>query len=260
MRNRVFMPRISPVLFMCFALAVGFDAAAQRKPPLPRMKFSGFDWVVRTSEVSEGPRDNLFGGRDVSVFAENGGSLVLKITEDEGAWKAAEVYYPHRFGYGTYLFRISTPLADLDPNVVLGLFTYSSQRAYNNREIDIEFSAWGEKTDLPTLGQFVVQPYDDAGHMNSFPVTAFTGPSSHAFTWLEDRVEFASWTGLGPRPAEGDPSLVASWTFVGAKAVPKPGNEAVHMNLYLADGNSPPAGKGRTSVTIESFSFAPAQK
>src|SRR5437870_9597705 len=48
------------------------------------------------------------------------------------------------FGFGTYRFRLDSPVDDIDPNAVVGLFTWSDRPDFNHREIDIEISRWGE--------------------------------------------------------------------------------------------------------------------
>lgn len=249
------------ILAQCFFLV---PAAAQERVPvrLPavRVDFSGLRWNVRQTTEREGPADNLFSAQNVRI-GENG-SMELSVSRIDGEWTAAEVLAPrNRKGYGTYRFTVSSSLHDLDRNLVLGLFTYGSQAAYNHREIDIEFSAWGDWNRLPVLGQYVVQPYDTPGNIKSFPTARLTGPSTHEFTWLEGSIEFASWLGDGPRPPEGDPGLLARWVMDDPSRIPKPGNEVVHLNLYFAQGAKGPAGAGgRTAVALSQFTFIPASQ
>src|SRR5437773_1501268 len=82
--------------------------------------------------------------------------LHLKITHSGGTWQCAEINSERTLGYGKYIFQLDSP-PDFDPNVVLGLFTWSDNNAFNNREIDIEIARWGDASDL-TNAQFVVQP------------------------------------------------------------------------------------------------------
>jgi hypothetical protein len=74
----------------------------------------------------------------------------------------------------------------LDPNAVLGLFTWSDDPAFHNREIDIEFSRWGI-ADLTESGSHTVQPWETAGNQRTFsqpPVAS----STHSFTWRPNSV------------------------------------------------------------------------
>jgi hypothetical protein len=83
----------------------------------------------------------------VSAFATAGGTLALAVVT-----------------FASVGPRIRWRRVDkLDPNMVLGLFTYDSDPAFNNREIDIEASRLGNAAD-PTNAQFVVQPYTICRH------------------------------------------------------------------------------------------------
>lgn len=225
---------------------------------LQRLSFSGFEWYVRQTSEPEGPMNNLFGGTGTSVDVLPDGALRLSITYQEGDWYAAEVWTTKSLGYGTYTFRIRTPLAQLHPDLIFGAFTYSRAFAYFNREIDIEFSAWGK--DAQALkGQYVIQPFNRAGNLHAFPARQFSGPSSQQFTWLPDRIEFASWLGYGEKPQAGDPRLIDAWTFGDAKSIPKP-SAAVHMNLYLFNGRPPGKKDGYQLVIVDGFEFKAAPK
>jgi len=239
-------------------LTAASPLSSQTNLPAQTITFSSNKWAVRQTTEPEGPMANMFGGRDLSVFLNADGTLTLAIAYREGLWYAGEVTLQKRTGYGTYLFRLRTPPAGLDPNTVLGLFTYSSANAYFHREIDIEFSAWGQ-TKAPVLGQYVIQPYDAAGHMTTFGLSGIDGQATYSFAWREDKVEFASWKGYGPRPEAGSPALISAWTFSDPKAIPKP-SANIHLNFYLAHGDIPPSGRGLLAVTIDSFEFIPEQK
>ena len=67
----------------------------------------------------------------------------MKIVKTAGKWVCAEVVLQQTLGYGTYRFYLDSPVDSLDPNVVLGLFTWNDDPAFNNRELDIEFARWG---------------------------------------------------------------------------------------------------------------------
>jgi hypothetical protein len=243
------------LLCTAFFLALHGTTSAQTRE---RIKFSGFDWYVRRATEPEGPMDNFFGGFGTSVDILADGALRLSVVNRNGRWYSAEVWTTKSLGYGTYTFRVRTPLGQLHPDLTLGLFTYSQALWYNNREIDVEFSAWG--ADMGNLnGQYVIQPHDQEGHLYAFPAAAFTGPSTQQMTWLRDRIEFASWLGYGEKPAAGDPKLLYSWIFSDAKSIPRP-SAPIHMNLYLFE--SPPSDKkgGSLVVILDGFEFTPAKK
>lgn len=243
---------------LVYATMAAFPLHPQEEQTIQILRFSGYDWTVRRTSTPEGPKNNRFGGRDVSVTLNKDGSLTLWLTQREGIWYAGEVTLRKSMGYGTYLFRLRTAPASLDPNSVLGLFTYTRSRAYNHREIDIEFSAWGEDG-APVRGQYVIQPYTAPGHLETFDVAKDEAPATYSFTWTKERIDFASWRGYGPRPEAGSPACISAWSFSEPKGVPPP-NSFVHMNFYLADGAVPPSGCGALAVTIDSFEFIPIKK
>lgn len=219
------------------------------------LDFAGFEWYIRATEEPEGPMSNTFGGRGIGVDRLEDGGLRLSITYYEGIWYAAEVFTRKSLGYGSYTFRVRTPLAELHQDAVLGLFTYSQAPGYYHRELDIEVSAWGRGR--PALhGQFVVQPYTKAQNMLAFTVSALDGPSSFRMVWSADSISFSAWKGYGEQPPEGDPALVASWKFTETRSIPKPSAQ-VHMNLYLVDGRPPRSEGGRLEVIIDGFEFKP---
>jgi hypothetical protein len=263
--------------------ATGCAGAAAEEPwietPQPRrsLEWGGMTWSVRGSEEAVGPLANYFSSRPETVFADSEGRLHLRIRPENGIWRASEVVLKRKFGYGVYEWRIESPLADLDPECVIGLFTWSDNARYANREIDIEFSAWGDGT-RAEQGQYVVQPYDIPGNMKTFSLGSAIGPTSHRFVWLPDRIEFLSWTGYGPAPAPAPAAdlsaeaaaaqapgrgldkpgrLLAAFVFSDATKIPKPGNEYVHINFYLMEGGKPPARGKALELVLSSFSFAP---
>lgn len=83
--------------------------------------------------------------------------------------QAAEVILSESLGYGTYSFTVSSPIGDLDPNVVLGLFTWSDDPAYHHREIDVANSpAGGSPADRPTPSTWFSQTLSRAA-CNALP-------------------------------------------------------------------------------------------
>ncbi|HUQ43566.1 MAG TPA: hypothetical protein VM451_04025 [Candidatus Limnocylindria bacterium] len=140
----------------------------------------------------------------------------------------------------------TTPLDAFDPNVVLGLFTWSDRPQYAHRELDVEVARWGSATD-PTNAQFVVQPYDAPNHLVRFTATNAVR-TVQQFTWRAGEVSFTS-----RRLDTG--AVVATSTYRGAD-VPKPGDERVRLNLWLFGGAAPLNGQP-VEVVVESFGFAP---
>src|SRR5258708_3441244 len=112
------------------------------RPEVRRLRFSGYDWTVKSSDGRVGPGPNYFSDSNDNVLVDAQGRLHLLITQPNGRWYCAEVISIRSFGYGTYRFYLDTNLDNLDPQIVLGMFTWNDAPAYNHREIDIEVSRW----------------------------------------------------------------------------------------------------------------------
>ena len=227
------------------ALAGSGSAADASRRVSPRtVEFSGYQWQVKSSNEGVGPGPNYFSDSTDNVWVDSRGRLHLKLTYSNGRWYCAEVINTQSLGLGRYSFQLGSPVSDLDPNVVLGLFTWSDDPAYNNREIDIEFSRWAKADDL-TNGQYVVQPYQRTRNLRRISQRPLAS-STHSFDWRRTAVRFAS--------SSAAPS---TWTYRGSD-VPVPGSEDVRMNLWLFRGAFPTNG-GPAEVIVKSFKFEPAR-
>jgi hypothetical protein len=207
------------------------------------LPFSGYQWQVKTGgDLRVGPGPNYFSEDSASAYVDLSGALHVKIRRQGSTWQCAEVILNRSLGYGTYTFVLEGGFERLDRNIVLGLFTWdSSAPEVSNREIDIEFSRWGQEENQNS--QFVVQPFYEPGRLFRFAFPA-TQESTHSFTWTRDAVVFESRA-----PGAGG----AVWRYAGAK-VPTPGNERVHINLWLF-GGVPPSDGAESEAVVRSFRF-----
>jgi hypothetical protein len=195
---------------------------------------------VKASARLVGPGPNYFSDSPENVWVDSRGRLHLKVTHREGRWCCAEVSNTRSLGRGRYSFHLGSSVHDLAPSVVLGLFTWSDDPAYNNREIDIEFSRW-TNADERMNGQYVVQPYDHVGNVQKF-MQQPAGSSKLCFDWRHAAIAFA-----------GSSAVPCTWTYRGHD-VPEPGSEKVHMNLWLHRGAPPTTGRP-AEVVVDSFRF-----
>jgi len=217
------------------------SAAARPAPAGPStISFSGMTWEVKAYNRKIGPGPNFFAAENVSV--DPSGRLHLRISQSGRKWTVAEVIGRESLGYGTYTWRLAA-VPELDPNVVLGLFTWNDAPDFAHREIDIELAKWGNAAD-PTNAQYVVQPWDAPDHDLRWTLPPIQGSTIHSFTWAAGRVDFRSTTGGG--------DLLTAWSYVGAD-VPEPGGENPRMNLWLYRGSAPQDGQP-VEIVIESFS------
>jgi len=214
------------------------------------IQFSGYTWNVKATALDKkiGPGPNRFSMEESDVWVDANGNLHLTISEKDGKWYCSEVYTTVPLGYGTYTFTLASRVDQLDKNAVLGLFTWDPDAPANHyREIDIEFSRWGQ--DVGDNAQYVVQPYDTPGNRHTFPFT-LAGPFSiHSFKWETDNISFTS--NQGYLPALG--AQIESWSYTGAD-VPPAGAADARINLWLNQG-VPPSDGQRIEVVIESFQY-----
>lgn len=228
-------------LILVSVVAAGPVAAARPGGGGPTiLAFDGYQWLVKSSTRKIGPGPNLFATSNAWVDAAG---LHLRISKVNGKWNAAEVINQASLGRGTYSWTVQGDLAALDPTVVLGLFTWNDDPAFNHRELDVEFSRWSNAAD-PTNGQFVVQPYSTTGNLLRISQPAGVSTSTHAFTWRATSVDFSS-SAASP----------ASWTYAGPD-VPQPGGENARMNLWLFRGQAPSNGQP-VEIVITDFTFTP---
>ncbi|MGV8910289.1 MAG: hypothetical protein ACOH1Y_15005 [Propionicimonas sp.] len=205
----------------------------------PTIRFAGSTWLVKTSSDPVGPGPNIYSADRVRV--DPAGRLQLGIAASPSGWSCAEVVARGEFGFGRYRWSVDSDVAGLDPHAVLGMFTWSDEPTHANRELDIEFSRWGEPA-RRVAGLFTVQ---NKAAPNSFPFPATAGRSTHTLVWTPEMVEFRSEFG----------AVVHEWSL-GGPDVPTPGGGvAPRINLWLFRGHAPSRPQW---VTIDDFTYRPA--
>lgn len=221
-----------------------------RHPYTRTLQFSGYTWGVKASAAPVGPGPNYFSDLGSDVFVDSSGRLHLKIVQRDGHWYSTEIVHTQSMGYGTYTFELASRVDQLDPNVVLGLFTWDDLAPQSHyREIDIEFSRWGALQNQNS--QYVVQPYHVEGNFHRFDTILQSSLSTHLFEWRKERIDFASYQG-----SPGDPGdEIETWSYTGA-GISSPGLENTRLNLWLINGNAPSDGK-EVEVVVEAFRFTP---
>lgn len=207
------------------------------------IQFSGYDWKVRSATSGRGGRVNYYDPSN--AWTDGHGYLHLRITKNGDQWSCSEVSLTRSLGYGLYRFVVHDT-SRMEPAVVLGLFTWDEGgEEQNHRELDVEISRWGDP--LSKNGQFVVQPYYVPANVDRFD--APPGRLTYSFRWKVGGVSFQTTRGTGNKS-----HAIAAHDF--SSAVPTPGNELVHLNLYIY-GNAPSPPRNETEVVIEKFEFLP---
>ena len=215
------------------------------------IQFSGYNWTVKSGEILMGPGPNYFSDSDENVWVDQKGQLHLKIVNRDGKWYCSEVYTTESLGYGKYIFYVSSRVDQLDKNVVAGLFTWDGAAPeYNYREIDIEFSKWGQA--INDNAQYVVQPWDQPENMERFNMELNGNNSTHIFDWNIGSIFFQSLYDHFSLPLD-DSYVIKSWVYTGDD-IPPAGEENVRINLWLNNGEPPSDGQ-ETEVIIKKFEY-----
>jgi len=216
------------------------------------VSFSGRTWGIKVTGNVAGhqfdPGPNYWSS-DPSVVHVADDGLHLKNTEITGRWQSGEVYLLQSLGYGTYTVQVNSYLDQLDQNTVAApLFIYAAP----GQELDNEYSGSGGLIPEPNSAQFVVQPYTISGNLVRY-VQPHTAQFTSQMEWRADHVTFTTWNGWSTAPSAGD--VISQWTYTGGN-IPSPGQERVHINLWLNGGSAPVKGTGDEMI-IHSFSFQP---
>jgi hypothetical protein len=214
--------------------------------------FSGYTWGIKVSgsvagdQFDPGPK---FWSSDPSVVSVAADGLHLKINQINGNWNCGEIYLTQSLGYGIYTVQVNSHLDQLDPNTVAApLFIYAAP----GQELDNEYSGSGGLVPSPNNAQFVVQPYTVPGNIIHY-VQPYTAQFTTQMEWRSDHVTFTAWNGWSAAPTAS--TIIYQWSYTGSY-IPVPGQERVHINLWLLNGAPPVHGAGDQMV-IGSFNFQP---
>jgi hypothetical protein len=240
--NKVFY---ASLLFFLLTIPVTLGASDYRE-----IQFGGETWEVKSSTSKTAPGPNYWSDYPNSVWVDEEG-MNLTIKRRYGQWQCSEVNTKRATGYGTYTFAVDSSFMTYEPQVVAGFFTWDSEHAEANREIDIEFAAWGQNNGIK--GQFVVQPYDTPDRILIFDPKMQGTYSTHRIVWTPESLSFSSYHGnVDPDNLISNLYLMQQWQFQGKP--PTSGNAKFRINLWLFEGKKPTT---QAKLTIKSFSFVP---
>jgi hypothetical protein len=221
---------------------VGTVQLAPTKP----LKFSGYDWNVRTIAGDRGGLNNLYSPDN--AWTDESGALHLLMKKRSGRWSCAEVELSRSLGYGTYIF-VVRDVTHLEPAAVLSLNTFDDWGGDQNfRELDVEMSRWGAP-DNKHNAQFGIQPFYIPG--NLAPFTLPEGTMTHTMHWEPGRASFKTVRGSSVHP--GAP-VISEHVFT--SRVPSPGQEKIQLLFYVVASVKSPLQK-ENEVVIEKFEYLP---
>ncbi len=203
-------------------LAVATVKGMEAPPVISKtIRFSGYDWTVRTSPSNRGGEMNDYD--PANAWVDQQGYLHLKMGDRDGRWTSAGVKLTRSLGYGTYRFVVQDS-AHLEPSAVLAMFTLDERHDQEVRtELDIELSRWGNSG--KQNGDYTVQPYYVPENTMHFSVPP--GKFTHVLRWQPGVASFKTFYGESTGPGARE---LAHHVFT--SGVPFPGGETVHIDFY----------------------------
>jgi hypothetical protein len=216
-----------------------------------------------TALIPVGPGPNVFSSSNISV-ANDG--MHLKIINNNGVWSSSEIVTDRCYKYGSFRFVVSPKLADgttidkLDPNIVLGLFTYPEAKSGEGEldglhEIDIElanfelggynlnYSAYPASESDRTIKSISTKPL-------KFTLLDSTTPVVFTINWTATKITYS---------ATQNYKSIGEW-FCGPNEVNKCSissrPQPIHINFWLKGGQAP-LNQKNAEVIINSFNYSP---
>ena len=213
--------------------------------PTKPLRFSGYDWKVRTIRADRAGMNNPYD--PANVFTDGSGALHLRITKEAEVWNCGEIHLARSLGYGTYVLTVRDT-SRLEPAAIFSVYTWDDVGDEYYREMDIEIGRWGDPANKNNA-QYGIQPFYTPGNLTEFSQPA--GTLTHSFRWESGRASFQTVRGFAMRA--GAPVV---YQHVFTSGVPTAGDAAVVMNLCLVPSNKSPLQKD-AEVVVEKFQYLP---
>jgi hypothetical protein len=205
--------------------------------PTGSLKFSGYDWDVRTIASDKGGVNNPYD-------PENAWTDIKK---KSGRWSCAEIYLKRTLGYGTYV-ATARDTSHLEPAAVFSMLTFDEWNAEQHyREMDIDVSRWGDAT-RKNNAQYAVQPFYNPGNLFAFALPA--GPLTYSIRWESGRATFKIFRGRTTGP--GAPVSEHEFT----SGIPSPGQTKLRLVFFVVASDKSPLQKP-SEVVVEKFEYLP---
>jgi hypothetical protein len=214
--------------------------------PTKPLKFSGYDWDVRTIPSDRGGSSHPYSGDN--AWTDGAGALHLRISKTPNAWSCAEVVLNRSLGYGTYVLLVRD-ISHLEAAAVLSMTTFDEwggDQYY--REMDVEVSRWGDGSSKNNA-QYVIEPYYRPGNVYQF--FAPSGTLTYSMRWESGHAAFR--TTRGDSGGSGAP-VISSHEFT--LGIPSPGQERVHLFFYVVASDKNPL-QHDNEVVLEKFAYLP---
>ena len=212
--------------------------------PTGSLKFSGYDWSVRTISSDKGGLNNLYDPEN--AWTDANGALHMQIKKKSGMWSCAEIFVNRSLGYGTYSVTVRDT-SHLEPAAAFSMFTFDELRSEEHfREMDIEV---GGGTANNSNARYVIQPLYIAGNLFSF--AAPSGTLTYVLRWESGHATFQTFHG---RSAGAGAQLISEHEFT--SGIPSPGKAIPRLIFFVVASDKNPMQKP-SEVVVEKFEYLP---
>ncbi|HTS35793.1 MAG TPA: glycoside hydrolase family 16 protein [Candidatus Solibacter sp.] len=213
--------------------------------PTGSLKFSGYDWAVRTIESDKGGISNLYDPKNAWTDAK--GALHMQITRKSDKWSCAEIFLNRTLGYGTYSVTIRDT-SHLEPAAVFSMFTFDdSDSEQHFREMDLEVG--GRDAAHRNNARYTIQPLYIPGNLFAFAVP--TGTLTFVLNWEPGHAIFKTFR---KSSADAGGQLVSEHEF--RSAIPVPGKAVPRLIFYVVASDKNPMQKP-SEVVVDKFEYLP---
>jgi hypothetical protein len=214
--------------------------------PTGSLKFSGYDWRVRTISSDKGGMNNLYDPEN--AWTDASGALHMQIKKKLGSWSCAEIFLDRDLGYGTYSVTVRDT-SHLEPAAAFSMFTFDESASEQRfREMDVEVHGQGGAVN-ENNAQYAIQPFYRAG--NLFPFATPSGTLTYLLRWEPGHATFKTYRG---RSSSAGAQLVSEYEF--AFAIPGPGHAKLRLIFFAVASDKHPMQKP-SEVVVEKFEFLP---
>jgi hypothetical protein len=205
------------------------------------LNWCGKEWWVRSGTGN--PGGNNWNDSSHSVWVDANQNLHLTIRKVGDTWYSTEVDTTSAdYKYGVYTWKVSSPILNLDPNIVSAMFF----RHNDTNEIDIEATQWGwiysdrlSCTVQPNAYQSAISY--DSSYQNATDVT-------YQFDWEPAYVHFIA------KLADG--TIIADVNCTDQTSIPHVAG-GVAMQMWLMSHLAPINGQNAEMV-LSNFSYVPS--
>lgn len=214
--------------------------------PVGSLKFSGYDWGVRTIESDKGGLSNLYDSEN--AWTDPSGALHLQIKKKSARWSCAEIFLNRSLGYGTYSLTVRD-ISHLEPAAVFSMFTFDEWASDQTfREMDIEIGGAGVAAHKNNA-RYEIQPVYIPG--NLFAFAAPEGTLTFVLRWESGHATFKTFRG---KSAGAGAQLLSEHEFT--SGVPTPGKAIPRLIFFVIASDKHPMQKP-SEVVVEKFAYLP---